>query len=246
MTQAPATPTVQAVIRPFVAVPTYDGCVKFQTYEALEALDARLPNRIRSTRSISLLPFCMNLLYAEALNCRKTHGVTHFFMVHADVAPTPKDWPLRMLSAMAQHKLSALAAVIAIKNNERQTSTARDLPGSGPHDEPQRYAIGEIDGVLTSREAPGLLINTGLLCIDLSDPNAEKLYFRFRDAIVRDKEGNYRPWTAPEDWELSRQMRKLGMAYGAIGSFEVKHYGGGVFGNQAVPEGERSPSTSIK
>lgn len=223
-------PTIQPAqpIRPYVAVPSSHGNLWFRTAESLEKLNYAFPNRVRRINLLSLLPFNFNTLYADALN-RRAEGVTHFIMLHDDVAPQGDQWGQQLLLGMMRHNLACLSCNVAIKSDEGYCSTAIDT--DDPFEQPQKFKIGDIVGTRTTLTEPRLLINTGCMAIDLNAPGADRLYFRFKDTIRKDREGKFEAWTQPEDWELSRQMRALGMPFGATSDIKVLHQGGKAYAN---------------
>jgi hypothetical protein len=223
----------------FLAVPTYDGRLDNGTFKAILAASRR--RIIVAENNASLLAYNFNALYCMALNLRKTMGVTHFCMLHGDVAPAG-DWLNAMLDEMAATGAEALSAVIPIKNTLGITSTALDLSGDGNVNpwNVRRLTIKEIarmpqtfDGrqaaaVLTHWDAarlPVLLINTGLLLIDLGAPWAERVLFTIEDRIVRDENGDFRAFVNSEDWNLSRQLHRMGARYFATRRVAVLHSG---------------------
>lgn len=84
---------------------------------------------------------------------------------------------------------------------------------------------------------PKLLINTGLMLVDLRSPifkdpnNVEKLAFTMVDKIKTNKDGSFAVDGTPEDWNFSRKMRELGASIWATREIPIVHKGGGVWGN---------------
>lgn len=216
-----------APVFPYLGIPSADDTLYFRTAAAAVnfcvdfGIEKTLPFG-RQFEVSSLLCKNFNSLYSHALNGRKTHGVTHFFLLHNDVGPVPNDWGSRMLTIMQRDKLHALSAVISIRGNGLDSSTAWEADGKEPR---RRVAIGEITGTVNSRDNRRLLINTGCLCIDLRHPAADSLYFAMKDGVRRRPDGIYEPFNESEDYNLSHMMRKAGMDFGATAEFEVLHCG---------------------
>lgn len=215
MTEAAEHPTA------FLAVPMAKGAVDIDNCRAQEAFMASVPS-VRMRQTASLLCYNFNALYAAALNAR-AHGVTRFVMLHDDVVPEGGDWGRRLLDIMDGHRLGVLSAAVAIRGDARgETSTAI---GANGKEAMRRLTRAEIGEVMTSRDQPRLLINTGCMAVDITQPWAERLYFRTTDAIVRDKAGIFRAVVEPEDWEMSRWLRREGVAFGVTTLIACGHIG---------------------
>jgi hypothetical protein len=227
-------------ITPLLGIPCGRDVLPSEVFGAIHAFMTTIPNAGRRMVTISALCYAFNTLYAGALNERK-NGLTHFVMLHDDVAPMDLYWGVRLLHSLTTHKLAACAAMVAIRDDEiPETSTALD-DESGKN-QPRRIKIGEWNGVVTSREHPNLLINTGCLAIDLRHPQAEKLYFTFKDGIKRSPDGTYSAWAMPEDWNLSRMMRSLRMDFGVDADIPTIHIGTKAFSN--MPRRQPGPPPS--
>lgn len=220
------------MVIPYLAVPTYDGRVDMRSADAAYSLRRAYPNHGFGRETCSLLAYGFNRLYADALNRRKTHGFTHFVMLHADVAPldsTEGAWATRLFALMQKYDLGVLSVACMIKNNTGDTSTGLDVDG-----EVTRLGPAGIGDVLTSRDLPNLLMNTGCMAIDITKPWAEKLFFHIKDGIVKDKDGRFTAVVHPEDWELSRLLRKLRVPYGVTTLIDTQHFGVGVWSTHAA------------
>jgi predicted O-methyltransferase YrrM len=171
--------------------------------------------------SVSLLAHCFNNLWAVALNLRPR--VTHFLLWHSDILPAVDRWAEVLREQMEYHDVRVISAVSPIKSAAGMTSTARDR---GQFDA-RRYSLAEIlsgPETLTSRDIPDLLINTGLMLVDLREPWAEQVHFEINDRIV--KEGDrWVAQTEPEDWNFSRQLARLGVPFAATRAVAVEHVG---------------------
>jgi hypothetical protein len=221
---------------PYLAVPTYDGRIDIRTHESIDSFRRSFPSHGFSREICSLLAYSFNRLYADALNRRAQYGFTHFVMLHADVAPQNAEawlWGRRLIELMHQNNLGALSAAVMVKDDSGETSTAVDLPDGTV----ERLTAAEVGPMLTSRDKPNLLINTGCLVIDLTKPWSDKVYFHIKDAIRKTPEGVYEAVVHPEDWELSRMFKRMGVAFGATTEIKTRHCSGhGVWSTEDAHE----------
>lgn len=238
MTQAPTVlldapaPTARMIV-PFLAIPTASGGpASYDQVRAIESFRASFQLYGRGVATSSLLAYGFNRLYADALNDRAGDGkpgATHFIMLHDDVVPyDPPDvgWAQALVVEMIQNNLGALCAAVAIKDGTGDSSTAIDNDRNDPAPA-RRIRLEEFKDrkLITTREEPRLLINTGCLCIDLTKPWAERLYFHVKDGIRKNAEGNFEPWVDPEDYNFSRMLRREGVHFGCTAAFETVHVG---------------------
>lgn len=217
----------------FLAIPTHDGRVG---QGIVNAVAYAMMSRQMSTYSIeggSSLTCNFNNLYCRALNDR-TKGVTHFLMLHEDVWPQPQDWLTKMLGIMERESADILSVVMRLKSNDGMTSTAIEepLPGSPLGFKARKLKLSEIPASTFTDSM--LLVNTGLMLIDMQHDWADKLHFEFRDSIARSPEGIYYPVSLAEDYGMSRMARKIGLKVFATTEIEALHCGGGKFGNREV------------
>jgi hypothetical protein len=162
-----------------------------------------------------------NALWCEALN-RRTAGLTHFLLLHADVEPLDADWLELLLAEMRAARAEVLSAVVPIKNAEQQTSTARDTDAW----QPRRYTLEDIRQQPMTWTARDLLVNTGCLLVDMRRSWVERICFTINDRIERTPAG----WEAlaePEDWNFSRQCRRLNVPVFATRRLRIRHWGAG-------------------
>lgn len=214
-------------------MPSYGMCSPAATrgmYKASEKLTVHLVNF-----ESSLLAQSFNVIWAGALNaCAVGRWPDYFAMIHSDVEPTD-GWLDVMVDELESHRLDVLAAVIPIKN-------AKGLTSAGYEAEPeQEWRIG---GRLTMREVyqlpttfteehvgRPLVMNTGLWVCRFNPEWAAKVCFTIRDRIVPQADGTYLAEVMPEDWDVSRQFRRLGLKVGLTRRAKVGHRGTYVFGN---------------
>lgn len=213
----------------YLALPSRDGTLGRGMRTVLKHFERDFPANAQCERSLSLLCFNFNLLLADALNHR-CKGITHFLLLHDDVIPQSEHWAAILLGEMLEHKLDAVAAVIPLRSDGGETSTSIDEAGpAGPGGiagDPLRLKLGAVDGTLTSRTEPKLLINTGCLLIDIRKPWVEdRFYFRTHDEIVKNPDGTFSAKCISEDWLMSRWMAKRNIPFGATSKVKAVHRG---------------------
>lgn len=225
----------------FLGVPTYDS--QLTVGAAMGAIcwpTRNLECRLSITMN-SLLCHGFNGLWCNALNARKSdNGVDYFAMLHADVEPA-EWWVDTLIAEMERTGAKLMSAVIPIKSMQGLTSTAIDLKDDKSM-MPRRITMKEImelPETFTQKDlaaagfpdAP-LLLNTGCWVCDFREPWVEDVIFRIKDTIGVDGEGNFRAIADPEDWELSRQLNKLGVPIAATRKVKIKHIGKFGWGNE--------------
>ena len=196
--------------------------------------------------SSSATPHTFNSALCTALDLRDKgvvdennveHRVTHFAMLHSDVAPKNPGWLPTLYREMALHKADMIAAVIPIKEPERsRTSTA-----VGNLDniwEAKRYVrlqhrellpltFGPEDLLCQPNEV--MLINTGCMLLDLRHPWIDDFAFEFRTRIVKKTAPDGKVWRqaqlASEDWLLSRLVQANGGRVCATWAVPLVHKG---------------------
>jgi hypothetical protein len=175
----------------------------------------------------SLLTRGFNTCWCAALTGREKLGFTHFLMMHADVKPRGDDWFQVLMREMVAMKADVLSVAIPFHEPTGLTSTALDTDPWHP----MRFTMKELYDLPATWTSDKLLVNTGLLLIDLRKPWVEEICFHIEDRIVRDQDGNWIPLTIPEDWGFSRQARALGASIFVTRTLAVDHYGGGIWPN---------------
>jgi hypothetical protein len=184
----------------------------------------------------SLLTKGFNHIWATALNYQKAGLVTHLCMLHADIEVGP-GWLTTMLGEMASSGAAVLSAVVPIKDQSGDTSTAVETANVWG---PRRLGLAEclaLPPTFRAEDVPGndgpLLVNTGLLLVDLSLPAWWErepdggLYFKFtmRDRVAEGPDGQLRPQCQSEDWEWSRRLASCGIVPYATTAVPVVHHG---------------------
>lgn len=179
------------------------------------------------TSSYSLLARNFNELYCAALNARKD-GITHFCMLHSDIAPHGPGWLDVLLEEMNKYNADIMSVVVPIKSNQGVTSTALEEPvnGSDPKWRPRRLTMTEIINeypeTFTDEK---LLVNTGVMLVDIRKPWAEEVCFGTEDIIMRDASGKFVAENVPEDWYFSIAAKAAGAKVFATRKVGVTHYG---------------------
>jgi len=210
----------------FLGVPTYDGNIHMGAIKAL--LTAQTKTKFCfNTLQTSLLAHCFNALWCAALNGRK-EGITHFLLMHADIAPQDA-FIDTMMTVMATHRADVVSAVVPMKSTKGLTSTALEEDGRI-----RRLTMKEIFERPKSFTEPNLLLNTGLMLVDLRKPWVEKAYFTIQDNVVF-RDGQFQTEVLSEDWAFSRLARQLG-AQKLVATREVviDHYGSAAYPNAVV------------
>lgn len=203
----------------------------------------------------SLLTHGFNLMWATALNWHKAGIVDYFLMHHDDIEVRTHGWLDVMVAEMKRTGAAVLSVVQPIKDGSGNTSTAVD---NGGYWAPRKLTLDEI-GMMpetfcaadTKWPDKALLINTGLMLIDLSRPewrsnsdrdgmslaDGDELYFKFHinDRIVQ-VDGELRAQVAPEDWNFSRLCASCNLPVYATRKIECFHHGDYGFSNQPTPK----------
>lgn len=223
--------------RVYIGIPSHSRNVDSGTFIAASACG--ISEALVVWKSTSLLPFCFNMLLADAYNKRQEAELTHFCLLHADVVPE-QGWLAKMLRIMQDQSVDVLSVLIPQKSTSGVTSTALDVPGNAYH--PRRLMMREADRLPrtfgpkeTLREFgnSGLLFNTGCLLMRMDAVDPLKHCFDFHDRIVK-VDGQYKAEAIPEDWSFSRKIIQSGIKYAVTRAVSVVHYGSAGFDNQEV------------
>lgn len=116
--------------RVFLAVPAYNVTSMHDEVWAAFLIHPTDGENLTATQgkfSNSLLGRSFNHLWAQALTQRDRGNVTHFAMLHTDVAPE-KNWLDKLWEEMVEHNADIMAAVIPFKSTLGLTSIAIDNP----------------------------------------------------------------------------------------------------------------------
>lgn len=209
-----------------LSIPTYDSTIRAKLLHQIRIASRAYPVSIQ-TGSHSVLTKNFNFLWANALNERKT--MTHFLMLHADITPD-ECFIDKMMEIMGNSKSDILSVVSPIKSSEGLTSTAIDLDGKWGV---KRLTLKEIFDREPTFTDENLLVNTGLMLVDMRKPWVEKIHFRFEDDIIQ-HEGKYKAVGMSEDWLFSRDARALGAKIYATREVPLLHHGSAAYPNNSV------------
>jgi hypothetical protein len=216
--------------RVYLGIPTRDGCLP-STGALIAASRSPYLEQIQ-IQSGSWLTRNFNECYAAALNLRPK--ITHFGLLHDDIQPLQADWLDRLVRISVERSAGVVSVVVPLKHVSGLTSTALDqgIGGMDQRYRVRRLTLAEVFKREPTWSEPDLLLNTGLMLVDIRQPWAEQLWFGMVDGIIR-HEGKFRAVGFPEDWNFSRQVKKLGGTLWATREIQVEHLGGGRFQNSS-------------
>lgn len=211
-------------VKVMAGLPSYDGTR--WNGSAIGSLQRAGVDTYEESRS--LLANVFNRCWVEALNRRAASvPVTHFLLLHADVVPVEPDWFQQLWEEFERNACKVLSVVVPIKTDVGLTSTAFEAASRW---RPRRLTVREIlDRPITWTE-PHLLVNTGLMLVDFREPWVEKVCFTINDQI-RQVNGLWVCDVEPEDWNFSRQCRRLGVPLHVTRRVAVLHVGHNVWRN---------------
>ena len=221
----------------FLAMPTYLNRIE-DAGVVIAILRAAHNNKVgHSFVSSSANCFGFNKLWCDALNARPKF--THFLMLHSDIVPLTDHFVDKMIEIMERENADVVSAVSPIKDHHGFTSTALDEK-VGDMDQRwrvRRLTLKEIFKRPPTWTEPNLLLNTGLMLVDIRKPWVDKMHFHFEDEIIIDSKGQRRPVMFPEDWNFSRDAARLGAKLVATREVKLRHVGPASYVNMG-PWGE--------
>ncbi len=194
----------------------------------------------------SALCSSFNKSYCIALNMARVGMIDYFLMHHSDIEILQHGWLDDMIEESQRVGAAVLSVVQPIKDLSDETSTATETDDpwrpikfklSQLETLPETFCTADVQRVLHSRG--NLLINTGLMLVDLRRPeffekdNGGKLqiHFRMQDRIIETESGELFSQFRPEDWEYSRMCHAAGLSVWATRKIKCYHYGGFGFRN---------------
>lgn len=243
--------------------PRIFACMPTRGYARLEAAQSHycLPTRgaceiIPGMSVTTLLAHGFNRLWAMALGWHTAGIVTHWLLHHDDVQVMTPGYLDLMIEEMQSLGTAALSVVQAIKSSERATSTAVDGPSPWA---PRRLSLDEclaLPPTFSSADLGGpLLVNTGLLLIDLSrpewwerdpaDPRCLAFRWHIEDRIVQAPDGELVPQYRPEDWEFSRWCHARKIPYHATTKIRCHHWGDRAHPNYSPDPSDVTPEMEV-
>jgi len=181
-----------------------------------------------------------NALWITALNGTKTHGYTHFAMIHADICPDlNQDWVSILIEEMESKGASFISGVSAIKDGRGVTSSGIGDPECSwfPY---RRFTMHEImrfpetfdqDDIGYSGYA--LNHNSGLIMADIRNPafhtvlpdGEMAVWFEFKKKVYMDDDGVIKLKGESEDWNFSRRIWQQGIQSCITRKTRALHYG---------------------
>ena len=204
----------------FLAVPTHNGLLTEGTVLGLLnpiEKDSKTDLIIRISTS-SNLTGNFNRLWCEAFN-DKTY--THFLMLHADIAPE-YGFVDKMLSIMKRVGADVLSAISPLKNDFGLTSTA--LAPESPMGRITRYTMQQVFKEEPTFTHPRLLLNTGLMLVNMKIPKADLLHFNTK-SWIENESGRAVEKSLTEDWAFSDLARVYGAKLYATREVKLEHLG---------------------
>ncbi len=182
----------------------------------------------------------MNALWVTALNASKHDGVTHFVMIHSDIAPElGQDWVEIMLEEMESHEASVISVVIPIKDGRGLTSCGIGDPAdtwipfrrftmTELYSLPETFTVDD-----TGYGGWQLNHNSGLIMVDLRDPvfretkpdGELKIWFEFRKRCYMSDDGMAKLQGESEDWNFSRRLWENKVTSCVTRKVKLKHFG---------------------
>jgi len=218
----------------FCGVPTYKNDLHADVmFTALQA--SREHNVMFGKADSSACTMMFNILLLQALEERARGNADYFLLWHSDVVPEPL-FVDKMVRIAREKNAEVLSAIIPIKDEKGLTSTALDeVVGDYPALwRVRRLTMREIMQKEPTFTDPKILVNTGLLLIDLKAPWADKFHFHFDDNII-EYHGRRLPAIIPEDWMFSRDIRALGAGpQWVTREVAVRHFGDTAYPNNQV------------
>lgn len=181
----------------------------------------------------SFLTMNFNELWCWALTLRDAGTITHFLMVHSDIAPVASDWFEIMIAEMEKANAQVLSAISPIKNWYGLTSTAFD----NNEWTPTRLTIEQMNKLPPTWTCDNLLFNTGLMMVDMRDPWVEKVCFQVRNWLGK-LDGKWAHRAEPEDWHFSRQCKRLGVRAYVTRAVQLNHAGSAIYSTRLTWGGE--------
>lgn len=202
-----------------------------------------------STRGTSLLALNFNLAWCEALNRREELGLTHFAMIHSDVAAEAL-WLDKLIEIQQEQRADVLSVVLPIKDGRGVTSTGVCDERTGQVTRitmKELRGLPETFGIKDLWHMPGsvLAVNTGLWICDFTQQWVENMHFQVQDTIVKTKEGLFQPRNLPEDWGFSLKCHGAMLRVMATQAVKATHFGRKAFSNDEVYGVEHEPGGEL-
>lgn len=231
----------------YSTMPTYGACHPYAAISHYASPTGGECSILPTTGCNSLLAYGFNIQWSTALDWHKADMVDYFLMHHADVHVLTPGWLDLMIREMKRVGAAVLGTVIPLKEQSGLTSTAvetddpwhpRKLNLKECWSLPETFCNKDLD---TGR---ALLVNTGLLLIDLGRPEFYEvndagelnIFFTIDDRIVRKESGEHQAQVKSEDWNFSRLCHVAGLPVYATRAVQVDHYGDFPFRNYPLDD----------
>jgi len=226
--------------RIFLAMPSGGGHPHMAATKAFWTATRGRDQVVRMAFASSILGKSFNHLWASALS---TPGVTHFAMLHDDIAPTDL-WLDTLIEQLEASQADLISAIVPIKDDRGVTSTGvgrpddifdfRRLTTTEVQTLPETFGLDDLPETITAGGRDCLLVNTGCWVCDLRRPwwrtvdarGHLKFHFTIRDRVTRRDDGRYVAEFAPEDWTFSRMCHAVGAKVRATKVVHATHFGG--------------------
>lgn len=222
----------------FIGCPTHNGELRGEIVTAI--LDAAMGNRMAFAHSkYSKLTQNFNFLLSDALNMGK---FTHFCMIHGDIVPA-QGWLQTLHQEMEENGADVISAVVPIKSPKGITSTGLCKEETTPL-LLKRLTLKECQspgklldlGFTVSKNGKSftgdnIILNTGLMLIDIRKDWIKNITFRVTDQIIVQPDGTRKAFGGSEDWLFSLDARKEGAKLWATTAVRLNHVGGANFSN---------------
>ncbi len=233
---------------PFLARPMYNPTgIHYLSEKMFYTNQSSRPMKIMTGQNVSsLLPDSFNSNFCMALNGDGEERPTHFVMLHGDIVPQ-NCYLSMLLDECEAIGADIISAVVPIKSMEHdKTSTAigilngrnsrfRHISSAEAAEVPPTFTAKDLDHA----EGDKLLVNTGLMAIDLRKPWVKEWFksggFRLESHAWQDEEtGKWRSLCLPEDWLMSwdAQTKFGATVVAATTKIRLLHYGEAGFENR--------------
>jgi hypothetical protein len=189
------------------------------------------------------LPANFNEHLCAAWNMRGSHGVTHFVMLHGDIAPQHGFVDI-LLDELRAANADVVSAVVPIKSAKGQTSTAygERLPNGKPiHTKLTMHDVFALPETFGIEDTPWpdkvLLINTGCMAFRLDAWVREFLLdepFGFETWCEENEDGKIHSQALSEDWRFALWLARNGLRAVATRKVTLTHWGPQGFCNDAA------------
>lgn len=182
-------------------------------------VDSNMPYQEFTT---SVLTLGHNLSWSWGINEFLRGNITHLLIMHSDIRPMAPHWMEVLVTELWRSGADVLGCFIPVKNQLGLTSTALDTDPWRP----QRLSLFQAKQLPVTWTHPALLLNTGLLLIDLHFfATREPIRFHIEDEVRRDEKGFLMPFHKPEDWNFSRDAKALGASLYVTRGIGIHHCG---------------------